>query len=93
MLPFSFEWVWDTVHLVFHGGLWDALLIFVAGPMLGLLLPFTIVGARPRSCRPQHKTNCHPVSQSPSLPAVNQSAVAASCCMKATRASRTPMSS
>ena len=21
MLPFSFEWVWDTVHLVFHGGL------------------------------------------------------------------------
>ncbi len=26
-------------------GLWDALLIFVAGPMLALLVPFTLVGA------------------------------------------------
>ena len=25
MLPFSFEWVWDASHLVFHGGLWFAL--------------------------------------------------------------------
>ena len=25
MLPFSFEWVWDASHLVFHGWLWFAL--------------------------------------------------------------------
>ena len=25
MLPFSFEWVWDMTHIVFHGGLWFAL--------------------------------------------------------------------
>jgi hypothetical protein len=25
MLPFSFEWVWDMTHAVFHGGLWFAL--------------------------------------------------------------------
>jgi hypothetical protein len=31
MFPFSFEWVWDTVHLVFHGGLWYALNIIGIG--------------------------------------------------------------
>lgn len=31
MLPFCFEWVWDTAHLVFHGGLWYALSILGAG--------------------------------------------------------------
>lgn len=25
MLPFSFEWVWDMTHMVFHGGLHFAL--------------------------------------------------------------------
>ena len=25
MLPFSFEWIWDASHLVFHGWLWFAL--------------------------------------------------------------------
>jgi hypothetical protein len=27
MFPFSFEWIWDAGHLVFHGGLWYALTI------------------------------------------------------------------
>ena len=31
MFPFSFEWIWDTVHLVFHGGLWYALTIIGLG--------------------------------------------------------------
>ena len=25
MFPFSFEWIWDAGHMVFHGGLWYAL--------------------------------------------------------------------
>ncbi len=31
MFPFSFEWVWNTSHLVFHGGLWFALSIMGIG--------------------------------------------------------------
>ncbi len=31
MLPFSFEWIWDMDHLVFHGGLWYALSIIGMG--------------------------------------------------------------
>ncbi len=31
MFPFSFEWVWDMGHLVFHGGLWYALTILGIG--------------------------------------------------------------
>jgi hypothetical protein len=31
MLPFSFEWIWDPSHLVFHGGLWYALTIIGLG--------------------------------------------------------------
>ena len=31
MFPFSFEWVWDMGHLVFHGGLWYALSIIGMG--------------------------------------------------------------
>lgn len=31
MFPFCFEWVWDTSHLVFHGGLWYALNIIGIG--------------------------------------------------------------
>ena len=31
MFPFSFEWIWDTVHMVFHGGLWYALTIIGLG--------------------------------------------------------------
>lgn len=31
MFPFCFEWVWDTSHLVFMGGLWFALNILGAG--------------------------------------------------------------
>lgn len=31
MLPFSFEWVWDMVHMVFHGGLHFALTVISLG--------------------------------------------------------------
>lgn len=31
MFPFSYEWVWDTGHMVFHGGLWYALTIIGVG--------------------------------------------------------------
>ena len=31
MFPFSFEWVWDTAHVVFMGGLWYALIIIGLG--------------------------------------------------------------
>jgi len=31
MFPFNFEWTWDIVHLVFHGGLWYALSIVGLG--------------------------------------------------------------
>lgn len=31
MFPFSFEWVWDAGHMVFHGGLWYALSIIGLG--------------------------------------------------------------
>ena len=31
MFPFSYEWIWDTGHMVFHGGLWYALTILGAG--------------------------------------------------------------
>ncbi|MFO7964794.1 MAG: hypothetical protein R6U50_12800 [Desulfobacterales bacterium] len=31
MLPFSFEWVWDVTHAVFHGGLWFALSVIGMG--------------------------------------------------------------
>lgn len=37
MLPFSFEWVWDMGHLVFHGGLWYALTV------IGLGMTFCII--------------------------------------------------
>ena len=33
MFPFSFEWVLDMVHVVFHGGLWYALSIIGLGLM------------------------------------------------------------
>jgi len=39
MLPFVFEWHWDTAHLVFHGGLWYALSI------LGLGMAYCILKA------------------------------------------------
>lgn len=39
MFPFNFEWVWDTVHLVFHGGLWYALSI------IGMGMTFCIIKA------------------------------------------------
>jgi hypothetical protein len=40
MLPFfSFEWIWDAGHLVFHGGLWFALTV------LGLGITYCIVKA------------------------------------------------
>ena len=31
MFPFNFEWVWDTAHIIFMGGLWYALGILGAG--------------------------------------------------------------
>jgi hypothetical protein len=31
MFPFSFEWMWDPSHIVFHGGLWYALNIIGLG--------------------------------------------------------------
>ncbi len=31
MFPFSFEWVWDMGHMIFHGGLWYALSILGMG--------------------------------------------------------------
>jgi hypothetical protein len=31
MQPFSFEWIWDMSHMVFHGGLWYALSILGMG--------------------------------------------------------------
>ena len=39
MLPFSFEWIWDAGHLVFHGGLWFALTV------LGLGMTYCIIKA------------------------------------------------
>ena len=39
MFPFSFEWIWDMGHMVFHGGLWYALSI------LGLGLTYCIIKA------------------------------------------------
>ena len=31
MFPFNFEWVYDMVHFVFHGGLWFALSVIGMG--------------------------------------------------------------
>jgi len=31
MLPICFEWIWDMVHVVFHGALWYALTIIGLG--------------------------------------------------------------
>ena len=31
MLPFSFEWVWDMGHILFHGGLHFALNVIGLG--------------------------------------------------------------
>jgi hypothetical protein len=31
MFPFSFEWIWDMSHMVFHGGLWYALSVIGMG--------------------------------------------------------------
>lgn len=31
MLPFSFEWVWDSGHILFHGALWFALNVIGIG--------------------------------------------------------------
>ncbi len=31
MFPFSFEWIWDMGHMVFHGGLWYAISILSIG--------------------------------------------------------------
>lgn len=31
MLPISFEWVWDTSHLVFFGCFWFAISVLGAG--------------------------------------------------------------
>jgi hypothetical protein len=39
MLPFSFEWIWDASHMVFHGGLWYALTI------IGLGMTYCIIKA------------------------------------------------
>jgi hypothetical protein len=39
MFPFSFEWIWDAGHMVFHGGLWYALTI------LGLGMTYCIIKA------------------------------------------------
>jgi hypothetical protein len=39
MLPFSFEWIWDAGHMVFHGGLWYDLTV------LGLGLTYCIIKA------------------------------------------------
>lgn len=39
MLPFSFEWVWDMGHIVFHGGLWFALNV------IGIGVTFCVVKA------------------------------------------------
>ncbi len=37
MFPFSFEWIWDMSHMVFHGGLWYALSI------IGLGMTFCVI--------------------------------------------------
>lgn len=39
MFPFSFEWIWDAGHMVFHGGLWYAL------TLLGLGMTYCIIKA------------------------------------------------
>ncbi|MGD9238994.1 MAG: hypothetical protein PVG69_03150 [Desulfobacterales bacterium] len=39
MFPFSFEWIWDPSHLVFHGGLWFALTI------IGMGMTYSIIKA------------------------------------------------
>jgi len=39
MLPFSFEWIWDMSHLIFHGGLWYALSV------IGMGVTFCIIKA------------------------------------------------
>jgi hypothetical protein len=39
MLPFSFEWVWDSSHLIFHGWLWFALNV------VGIGMTFCIIKA------------------------------------------------
>ena len=35
MFPFSFEWIWDMSHMVFHGGLWYALSVIGMGLTVG----------------------------------------------------------
>jgi hypothetical protein len=39
MFPFNFEWIWDSGHLVFHGGLWFAL------SALGLGITYCVIKA------------------------------------------------
>lgn len=39
MLPFSFEWVWDASHFVFHGWLWFALNV------IGIAMTYCIIKA------------------------------------------------
>ena len=45
MFPFSFEWLWDVGHMVFHGGLWYALSI------IGLGMTYCIVKAAIHSAK------------------------------------------
>ncbi len=54
MFPFSFEWVWDLGHLVFHGALWYALSI------LGIGLTYCILKAAWQASRGEEHEHGHP---------------------------------
>jgi len=45
MFPFNFEWIWDMGHVVFMGGLWDALTI------LGIVMTYCIIKSAMDACK------------------------------------------
>ena len=53
MFPFSFEWIWDMGHMVFHGGLWYALSILGLGITYCIIK--TIVVTSKGNGEPHHK--------------------------------------
>jgi len=53
MFPFSFEWIWDMGHLVFHGGLHYALSI------IGLGMAYCIVKAAIQTAKGDHGGGDH----------------------------------
>ena len=56
MLPFSFEWVWDAGHLLFHGALWFALNVIGIG-MTFVILKSVYDTVKGKDSHSQHESH------------------------------------